>query len=169
MKTLFLSVPHSGTHFVLEFLVAVLGLDGVSNAKYITAESNCDFAHTHPNSLTKIEGGIFDSLIITLRHPYKTTRTGKLRGASADLMVDSWQALLDASSQYSKILLVVIDGPEENRLSQLMAIAKHFNKEHLAKQVEQYANDWRPVNQSLTDEDKIAIGFAVKAYELWQQ
>lgn len=169
MKTLFLSVPHSGTNFLLKFLVAVLGLDGRSDAVDITAESNVDFAHTHPNSMTALKDGVFGSLIITLRDPHKSTQTGKLQGASAELMADSWQALIDNASQYSKILFLVIDGPEKERFPQLMAIAEHFGKGHLSEQIKEYARDWKPVNQSLTKEDEIAMEFAVKAYKQWQQ
>ena len=164
MKTLVMTVPYSGTHFILKFLVGVLGLDG--NSAMCTAESNCDFAHIHPNG-EDISDGIFDSAIITLRHPHKSIRTAHYRGGKEGI-INSWRSMIDELEKYDTVLPVLIDGPEENHFPQLFDIAVHFGKGHLRSAVKQYADEWTPLNASLTDEDINAVEFARQAYEQWQ-
>jgi hypothetical protein len=168
MKTLIMTVPHSGTNFLLKFLTAVLGLHGNSDAEKVAKESSVDFAHLHPNPARTVQPGIFDSVIITLRHPYKSVQTGKLQGANIGQMDRGWHLLIERQKEYKKVMFLVIDGPEEDRFVQLMAIAKHFGKEDKEEQVRAYANAWEPVNQSLTENDKQVMQFAVEAYKKWQ-
>ena len=167
MKTLILTVPHSGTHFLLKYLVAVLGLHG-GDTGGITPKSNVDFAHAHPSSTKEIPEGVYDSVIITLRHPHKSSTTGKLGGANIVQLADSWKALIDRFTEYDKKLILVIDGPKNDRYPQLMAIANHFGKSHLREAIKKYADDWSPVNQSLSKAEKDAMNFATAMYKKWQ-
>jgi hypothetical protein len=169
MTTLVMTVPHSGTHFLLKFLVATLGLDGSSALlKQFSKESNFDFIHIHPDAGDD-PTALCDSLIITLRNPHETVKTGKWAGNKSEQVVDSWQAMIDISDKYKKVLTLVIDGPIEKRYPQLMAIAEHFGKSHLEPQIRKYAEDWEPVNQSITESDKLNVQFAVEKYKQWQQ
>ncbi len=169
MTTLVATIPHSGTHFLLKFLVGVLGLDGRSTSLgQLSKESNFDFVHIHPNA-DDDPTDICDAAIITLRHPHKTVKTGKWAGNKSDQVAKSWKALIDIYEKYDKVLTLVIDGSEEKRFPQLMTLAEHFNKEHLAVSVKQYADDWSPVNESITSADVDRVQFAVERYKKWQQ
>lgn len=164
MKILIMTVQHSGTGFLLKFLVGVLGLDGESGA-HITEQTNVDFWHTHPNPTVAIPD-IFDACIVTLRHPYKSMTTAKFVGDKGQILT-AWAELIKQQKKYETTLFLTIDGPEENRFPQLMAIAKHFGKEHLEPAIREYADDWSPVNQSLTEDDLNAAIPAVAAYKQW--
>ena len=167
MKTLVLTVPHSGTHFLLRFLVGVLGLEGNSGgAREMNPKSNLDFAHEHPAEAMDLSS-VFDTCIITLRHPHKTLQTARFRGAT-ESVIRAWELLIDEQENYKKTLFLVIDGPEEGRFPQLMAIAAHFNKQHLEPAIKQYADEWLPVNETLSEDDINAAVFAVRAYQQWQ-
>ena len=164
MATLILTVPHSGSFFLFKFLVAVLGLRGdMSSAQVITPESKVDFSHAHAKSSMVLPEGVYDSVIVTLRHPHKSCDTGKLMGTSADQIAHSWDSLNDRLSQYKTKLFLAIDGPEENRFPQLMAIAEHFGKKDLEAEVKKYADAWEPVNKSPDVEGALAA--AVELYE----
>ena len=146
----------------------MLGLDGrTSSLNGYSEASAFDFIHIHP-SIGDDPTELCDSAIITLRHPHKTIKTGKWAGTRAEPIVNSWKALTDIYGKYDKVLILVIDGPEEKRFPQLMAIAEHFDKGHLEVQVKQYADDWSPVNQSITSADIDRVQFAVSAYKKWQ-
>jgi len=166
-----MTVEHSGTNFLMRYLIGTLGLHGSGDAGKISKESTADFAHLHPSAgMLKgqpIQDGIFDSVIITLRHPYRTTQTGKLRGVRAENVADGWQHLLLEKKKYNKVMFLTIDGDPKDRFGQLMAIAEHFGKADKVEQIRAYADAWEPVNQSLTDEDRSAMQFAVTAYEKW--
>ena len=170
-KALVMTVPRSGTHFLLRFLVGVLGLDGDSSLATVSKETNCDFSHIHPTSaqMKRYKASeIFDACIITLRHPFKSGQSMKMVGEKIEYVRDYWDALLEEQKNYNKTLFLVIDGPEEERFPQLMAIAEYFGKEHLEDAIREYAEDWTPQNQSMTDEDREIMDFAVRAYEQWQ-
>ena len=168
MTTLVMTVPQSGTHFLLKFLVGVLGLDGNSaDLNQLSKESNFDFIHIHPNKGDD-PTDLCDSAIITLRHPHKTVKTGKWAGTNSDQVAKSWKAMIAICGKYEKVLPLVIDGLKAKRFPQLMAIAEHFGKDSLEVQVKKYADDWSPVNQSITDNDIEQVRGAVEAYEKWQ-
>lgn len=190
MSTLVMTVPHSGTNFLVRFLGAVLGLNGrngVGNPDigFVTQGTNCDFCQIHPRRKA-IESWKpyvleehFDSVIITLRHPYLTLTSSKRRGRTFDTYgddasseteqcKDSWTTLIEEFQKYTTALTLTIDGPKENRLPELLAIARHFGKEDMIAPITKYANDWLPVNQSITEYDIQQLGDAVKAYEQWQ-
>lgn len=131
----------------------------------MSAESTEDFMHIHPHSATEIPD-LFDACIITLRHPHRAMTTAKSSRGKGELL-DNWTSLLEQQKKYKTTLFLLIDGPEEKHFPQLMAIAKHFGKEHLEPAIRKYAEDWKPVNQSLTEDDLNASAFAVKAYEQW--
>ena len=171
MTTLVMTVPHSGTNFLCSFLTAHLGLDG---RDYLMGPgASADFCRTHPHKSTEINVEDYDAVIITLRHPLRTVEThkrySKIDDASIQFIEDSWRALMDEAMKAKKIIYLVIDGPEENRLPQLQAIANHFGKGHMTDVIEQYAADWRPLNSSVTDANERAMQFAIEAYEKWQQ
>ena len=170
-KALVMTVPRSGTHFLLRFLTGVLGLDGDGSLGTVSRESNFDFCHTPPTPermSTFRPSEIFDACIITLRHPLKSCQSMKMKGDEITLVKSYWDALLEEQKNYNKTMFLVIDGPEEERFPQLMAIAEYFGKEHLEDAIREYANDWTPQNQSVTDEDRALMDFAVRAYEQWQ-
>jgi hypothetical protein len=170
MKTLVLTVPHSGTHFLLRFLVGKLGLDGGSGGiEDITLAHTCDFCHIHPRTMKEVPPGVYDSVIFTLRHPHKTVQTGKWQGVPADTVQAFWDNMLVEIEKYEKKLFLVIDGPVEDRLPQLTAIAEHFGMGHKTKQIEEYASAWAPVNQTLSDDDVNAVEIATRVYEAYTQ
>ncbi len=169
MTTLVMTVPRSGTHFLLRFLVGVLGLDVRSGD--VTEESNVDFLHIHPSIAAFKEctpSDFCDTCIITLRHPHETVLTDKWKGANVESAAASWGALIAEQGKYKKTLFLVIDGPESDRFPQLMAIAKHFGKTHLEGRIRKYADEWTPANPSLTEDDVNAIQFAARVYEQWR-
>jgi len=142
MKTLVMTLPCSGTHFLLHFLANVLDLAGANDMGSV--ESDVDFIHIHPNG-QDIPKGIFDSVIMTVREPHKTLRTAQYRGL-VDQVEGARKAMMNEQKKYKTKMLVVIDGPEKDRFPQLMKIAYHFDKSHLREAVKQYAKAWIPLN-----------------------
>ena len=185
MNTLILTLPHSGTNFLVRFLGAALGLDGINgvgNAEIGYAESGmaCDFCHIHPSRESldlmlpyKLEDH-FDVAIVTRRHPKLILATEKRNnpnidaGVLADQFNADWRTLGEEAAKYSTVLYLDITGPTENRLPQLTAIAEHFGKGHMVDAIEKYAAAWKPVNQTLTIEDMDAISEVTLEYEKWQ-
>ena len=135
MKALVLTVPHSGTHFIIAFLKGVLGLHG-SDAM-CSPESNFDFAHVHPNK-DDIPSDQFEALIMTLRHPHLSIRSSNY-GKNHAYIIESWRGLIREQAKYKKKFIVTLDGSVEDRFPQLMKIAEHFGKGHLRDAVKQYS------------------------------
>ena len=162
------TIQYSGTHFALKFLLGVLGLDGRSDD--VNPNSNCDFLHKHPaeGSLPEPKPSEFcDAVIITLRHPHKIVQTGKWTGFKAEAIARSWVLFQEEINNFDIVLPIVIDGPKKNRRPQLMAITKHFGKEHLETQVNEYADAWVPVNQTLSRGDIDDVRAASLVYKQW--
>lgn len=178
MKTLLLGVPNSGNHFMLHFLIGTLGLDCRYDIADLTAESGGDFSYLHSMPDTDFTiPALFDTLIVPQRHPYKSV-TNK-RKFTTEEIVFCWRCLIKDVEKYSNIFFVTIDGTEENRFPQLMAIANHFNMGHREDRVREYADAWIPKNANrykadeikedttVSDEDVVALAFAVVEYEKW--
>ena len=171
MKTLIMTAHHSGTHLLLRFLAGVLGLhEGYDD---VTKESSCDYFHLHPSTQMfkqlakegKSPSDLCDTVIITLRHPHKSARTGKLGGATIDQLCDIFKSLHEEKKNYKNVLYLVIDGKHEYRYPQLKAIADHFGVTDRDAAVRAFAKEWPRVNESFSESDAKRVEFATIEYE----
>jgi hypothetical protein len=180
---LLMTVPHSGTHFMVQYLSGVLGLVGRNcvgdkSRGFVTPDEPFDYAHIHPShrlfstwhpwTLTDV----FDTAIVTLRHPLRSAATQKANHGQVEMTAESWEALIDEIPKYKKIVYVAIDGPKERRLPDLLKVADLFGVYH--EGIEAYAEKWIARNASpanivvrdlLSQKDVNRLRFATRKYE----
>lgn len=167
MATLILTVPHSGTHFIVYYLAGILGLDG--SRGYDRGKKH--FCQVHPHELPDLSG--FDSCLFTLRHPYDSASTHKTmlgRRWKPEDFSGFWDSFIETIKKFDKRLFVEIDGPKESRVSQMMAVAEFFDRAD-APGIEKYVSEWEPRNATrrqkleLTKGERSELHRAVEAYE----
>lgn len=182
MTVLVLTIPHSGTHFLNHFLTLVLRLRGtvgvgIPNLEYLS--ENNKFIQTHATKHLWDEDIIdikltdmFDSLIVTLRHPHKSWLTHEFNGGTIEEYIDIWKCFIGEINKFDTVTFVPIDQPKSKRLSVLTKLAKVFDKP-VTKQVKAYANEWQPMHKSgrtdrkLTKAETGKLKFAVLEYDKW--
>jgi len=157
-ETVIFTVPHTGTHFIAEFLT-VLGMKShVNNTSLVPANKFCRI-HSYRTTIKDVPGGYYSKLlnskvIVAARIPYMTVFRRIAQENSihtVDTHAERWNCFLDVLPELDHVVLD-ITCREEEKYIQLVNIAKHVNQYSPDKEqlIQAYADAWKPQNVSDT-------------------
>ena len=165
-KTLLLSVPHTGTVFVRNYIVDVLDIPHCRNlGDFITKDVTRMHINLHTVEANYIGNGtqlnrdILEyaeencNVVIPIRDPIENAISCLGRGhTTLHYCIGNWRAMISEYSRFTNAFWVDVWTPEENRRTMLRKLNEFLDIEPHPTYVEKFARSWKKVNYRTTEQ-----------------
>ncbi len=186
-KILLLSVPHTGTVFVRNYINDVLKVSRCKHPDYLVTDDGLVYTNIHCNSPQRLENekpnnpamyGVKNcNVIIPIRNPIDNAISCLGRGHSNLVYcAENWRVLMEMYPLCKRVFWVDVWAPEQNRRNMMLKLNEFLGIEPNQKLFDDYVNNWKVVNNRTEEQIEIAerrtshfkfdlLDFAVEWYE----
>lgn len=164
-KILLLSVPHTGTVFISDYLEEIIGLNRIAdNDRFIQTNDNKTFIRIHTTSPQRLENKKKTSVaeyaknncnvIIPLRHPIDNAKSCIARNhANLVYCSDCWNVMFEMYSAYN-VFWVDIDILPEHRNNMMQQLSNFISCEPINQSTyDSFIDRWQKKNYTEYDKN----------------